>query len=262
MGFLPYGAADTKHDALEMWANEHLHRTLPWQGDRYAIVCFNCDWTQHDRLGLHWVDERTEEIRNQPYFLPRIAGRIPSEGPIKESIESLEKQLIKSLEDVKWTVRENLAADSIRKQSKYTERSETLYFGELVKAFKPKERSNSVATDTYPLVYSLLRMYIESRVPEATRKYRTFLIAKNSYCTWHRDRHNAGPSLFLGFGDYTEGEVEVCHERMQTMQCHACRTAGYPVRKCREGFGHTAPNWINYRYEERKTVTAHSNEIQ
>ncbi len=252
---------DTKQDALEFWGGEHLHRTLEWSGDRYSIVCFNCDWTCHDRFGLHWVDEPTEDIRAQPYFKPRIASQTPDSGPERERIDACEKQLLDELGKAKFNVTENLAAAAARKQSKYTLRAETLLFGKIVKAFKRKERSDSSATLAYPLLDALVRMYVDARVPGASKRYSAYLVAKNSHCAWHRDRYNVGPSLLMAFGDYEDGELEVCPERMMTMQCHECRTLGRPVRKCRDGFGHTGPNWILYKHAERKCVRPHSPDL-
>jgi hypothetical protein len=212
------------------------HKTADWIGDRYVVVCYNNDFTQHNRwAGFVHVDERTEEARAEPAMLEPVCKPI---GAPAERTAELRADIIREASECQF-VR--------RPQETYVGDSKMMLFGETTQPYKRKGRAACMANSKYPKLHALLVAYIDHLLGSGTAaRYSTILFAKNSKCAWHRDKQNVGSSIITAFGDYSGGELLVNYKQPQPLfECCACHRVYAPLSVCRGQRGHTDEDWLS-----------------
>lgn len=113
-----------------------------------------------------------------------------------------EEQVIYALRSIKWTKSKN-------RKNVMTQRDNTsggVYSMVFGKCFiKYKHYGELVANQKYPEVFNLLKQLIYQINP--TFSYTTITVNKNLECAPHKDTHNSGPSIIIGFGMYQGGDL-------------------------------------------------------
>jgi len=72
---------------------------------------------------------------------------------------------------------------------------------------KPAGIRQSNNNDKYPEVYNQLKKLIKEIAPDF--EYNSITVNKNFRCLPHKDKANIKPSLIIGLGDYTGGELNI-----------------------------------------------------
>ena len=227
----------------------NYHRTAAWAGgDRYVVVLLNYCFALHDRYqGVYSVDARSLDLRAaQPPHAPPEQIRI-------DRGDDRYGQLRRAMAD------EINRATFVRKtgQAKYPNGGDILLFGEAVRPYTRKERTITKPTRQYPVLHSLIKQYIdhltadwtEARgLPPASESYSTILLAKNSLCGWHRDKHNIGRSMITAFGDpgaeYEGGELLINPTPYPIYECYSCHCQVKGLAYCRAKQQHTDEDWL------------------
>ena len=226
---------DLQQNAVEFDGSRWKHMNTEWEGDRYVVVYFNIDFSQHDRWrGLHGPDHRTEEARAAPLLTRPVCT--PIDTASMECIE-LRQQLLHHIYQVAFLNRPQL---------KYQNKSEIVLFGECTQPYHVKERHPCKGNELYPALHSLLKQYVDYIMQKSvSHTYSTILLAKNSKCVWHLDKQNVGSSIITALGTYTGGKLLVNHMKSYPLfECLACHMKYLPLRSCRLEQNHTAPDWI------------------
>ena len=226
---------DAQENAILFDGSRWYHKNTEWEGDRYVLVYFNIDFSQHDRWrGLHGPDHQTEDARALPPLTQPVCTPINTSSA--ECVE-LRRHLLDEIGRVEFMSRPQL---------KYEKKSEILLFGECIQPYHAKGRHPCKANENYPALHALLLQYVDfiMQKPVSTA-YSTILLAKNSQCTWHLDKQNVSSSILTAIGPFTGGKLRVNHVEPQPLfECLACHMKYHPLRRCRLEQRHTAPDWI------------------
>jgi hypothetical protein len=253
------------------------HTNTEWTaGDRYVIVMFNTDFSEHDRaIGLCGPDSRTEDIRCLP--TPDV--------PEVVDIDRSDPNYVRLRRAIAEQIRH--CGFYRRPQAKYSGKSEIILFGACVAPYKTKARHETLATEKHRALYNLLLEYMEhlmradGKLADGDKPLRdqfsTMLLAKNSKCNWHLDKQNVGWSLITAFGNYDEtgaaskkrggsgqqedidrveyagGELLVNPTKEPLWECFGCHLHGRCKRECRIDRQHTGEDWINTAWRRMKS---------
>ena len=161
---------DVQQNAYEFDGSRWKHTNSQWEGDRYVLVYFNIDFSQHDRWrGLHGPDHRTEEARAAPLLTRPVCT--PIDTASTECVE-LRQQLLHHIQQVQLLNRPQL-----KYQNK---KSEIILFGECTQPYHVKERHACKGNELYPVLHALLKQYIDFIMQKpVSHTYSTILLAKN-----------------------------------------------------------------------------------
>ena len=254
------------------------HMNAEWTGDRYVVVLFNTDFSQHDRtIGLCNPDARTEDIRCLP--TPDVPEVVHIDRTHPKYVK-LRRAIAKEIQFCNFFR---------RPQAKYSGKSEIILFGELTVPYKQKGRHQTLATASHQTLYNLLLEYMEHLMREGGQftaadkplreQFSTMLLAKNSKCNWHLDKQNVGWSLITAFGNYDEaagtkrygggsmhednedidrveyagGELLINPTKEPLWECFDCHVHNRCKRECRINRHHVGEDWINTVWKRMKS---------
>ena len=212
----PYSKYDIRNKLLRAETSTLRHKNaLHTEGDRYVIVLYN--------KNLNYAGTQT---------CTRSCA-IKAQSPVQTSyllskdsllVDQYRKELLSLLSETKFPKERSSAMSNTISHSKYgSNEAHVISFGisasrksRQVRAEAGITTRKAVNTNNtkYLRLYQTLYAYLEAMHPtlfgfRADHKYHACIVAKNSQCEWHMDKHNIGHACFTALGDYTGGEVMI-----------------------------------------------------
>jgi len=210
----PYSTYNIKHKLLQAETTVLRHKNAPHTGDRYVIVMFN---------------------KNMNYAGSTECTRsciIKAESPVQTSylmtkesllVDLYRKELLSIFAETNFPKdRSSTASPDTPAHSKYgTNDASLLSFG-ISASRKSRQlraeagittrKSTNPNNSKYLRLYETLHSYLEALHPNlfgttSSHQFQSCIVAKNSQCEWHTDKHNIGHACFTALGDYTGGEL-------------------------------------------------------
>ncbi len=212
----PYSKYDIRNKLLRAETSTLRHKNaLHTEGDRYVIVLYN--------KNLNYAGTQT---------CTRSCA-IKAQSPVQTSyllskdsllVDQYRKELLSLLSETKFPKERSSAMSNTISHSKYgSNEAHVISFGisasrksRQVRAEAGITTRKAVNTNNtkYLRLYQTLYAYLEELHPtlfgfRADHKYHACIVAKNSQCEWHTDKHNIGHACFTALGDYKGGEVMI-----------------------------------------------------
>ncbi len=203
---------DIRHKILLAETSTLHHKNAPHIGDRYCIVLYNKNLSYKN-----YGDDckRSKSIREQE---PRHTHYLPVFDTL--SIQSYRSELLDVLKATKFPKDRCSASAKTPAHSKYgTNLAQFVSLG-ITASRKSKasrgeqglltRKSVNMNNVKYPKLYYAFCQYINELHPNIfgeNAMYHACIIAKNSQCEWHVDKHNIGHASLTCVGDYTGGEL-------------------------------------------------------
>jgi len=210
-----YKSYDIKNKLLQAETSVLLHKNDTHSGDRYCIVLYNKNMNYKNSTCC----KRSESILEHPYIDTNYMKVSDN-----ESVDMLRSELLDILNNTTFHKDRCTVGTSGAGHSKYgTNRGQFLSFGMTASRKSRKTRaemgihtrqSENQNNIKYSNLYNSFCKYINAvhqNLFSDTGIYTCCIIAKNSQCNWHIDKHNIGSACLSGLGDYTGGHLLIEH---------------------------------------------------
>lgn len=209
-----YKSYDIHNKIIQAETSTLHHKNAQHIGDRYCIVLYNKSLSyKNDGNDC----ERSKRIQKQEpchtHYLP-VFDTLP--------IQSYRNELLTVLKTTKFPKDRCTVHKDTAGHSKYG--TNTAHFISLgITASRKSQASRAeqglltkksinMNNIKYPKLYYAFSQYINELHPNIfgeNAMYHACIIAKNSQCEWHMDKHNIGHASLTCVGDYTGGELMV-----------------------------------------------------
>jgi len=206
-----YKSYDIHNKIIQAETSTLHHKNAPHKGDRYCIVLYNKNLSYNNGDDC----KRSKSIQEQE---PRHTQYLPVFDTLP--IQSYRSELLAVLNSTKFPRDRSSTASTTPAHSKYgTNDAHVISLGISASRKSRKERAEqglltrksvNMNNIKYPKLYYAFSQYINELHPNIfgeNAMYHACIIAKNSQCEWHVDKHNIGHASLTCVGDYTGGEL-------------------------------------------------------
>jgi hypothetical protein len=162
------------------------------------------------------VDKESKKLITQIKFISKKQVYLPD-------TTSIQDKLIAELKRISWTkntARPNVSGIDAEKTKEYNDRGDPRHIGKPCLSYtfgfiRPRRAKLGTLeltkiSDRYAVLYELLKEYIKEVAPDF--EYTSITANKNIVCEKHTDKYNQKPSLAIGLGEYTGGNLIIKDE--------------------------------------------------
>lgn len=210
---------DIKHRLLQAETSSLYHKNDTHIGDRYCIVLFNKNLNYANSTYC----KRSISIQLQPYIKTHYLEVFDN-----EQLDAIRSELLDILHNTTFQKDRCTINKKQIGHSKYGfDTGEFLSFGVTAsrksrtlrhEAGLLTRQSENTNNKKHAYLYNCFCKYINAMHPNIFGKssiYSSCIIAKNSQCLWHRDKHNIGSACLSALGNYTQGDLLLEHKESE-----------------------------------------------
>ena len=157
------------------------------------------------------LDKLTKKVLTEIKFISKKTVYLPD-------TTSIQDKLLKELQRISWTkntARPNVSGIDAEKTKEYNDRGDPRHIGKPCLSYtfgyiRPRRAKLGTLeltkiSERYAVLYELLKEYIKEVAPDF--EYTSITANKNIVCEKHTDKYNQKPSLAIGLGEYTGGNL-------------------------------------------------------
>ena len=194
-------------EGMRNW--EQVDTSAKYLAEKYPELCkINTSKKKLDKL--------TKKVLTEIKFISKKTVYLPD-------ITSIQDKLLHELRRISWTkntARPNISGIDPVKTKEYNDRGDPRHIGKPCLSYTfgyIRPRRTKLGTleltkisERYATLYELLKEYIKEVAPDF--EYTSITANKNIVCEKHTDKYNQKPSLAIGLGDYTGGNLIIKDE--------------------------------------------------
>lgn len=189
-------------DGMRSW--EQVDTSAKYLVEKYPELCkINTSKKKLDKL--------TKKVLTEIKFIDKKKVYLPD-------TTSIQDKLLAELKRISWTKntsRPNVSGINAEKTKEYNDRGDTRHIGKPCLSYTfgfIRPRRTKLGTleltkisERYATLYELLKEYVKEVAPDF--EYTSITTNKNIVCEKHTDKYNQKPSLAIGLGDYSGGNL-------------------------------------------------------